>query len=92
MPAAAWTERRERQYEHILETCVDKGRPLARCKRIAAATVNKQRAVSGESATVGCHCPRGTRPMKGSSRCYNPRTRKHPQRRCVVPAKGQVRR
>lgn len=92
MPTGAWTPKRERQYEHIVESCTDRGGSYERCRRIAAATVNKTRAVKGESATVGCHCPRGTRPMKGSARCYNPKTRKHPQRQCVVPAKGQTRR
>lgn len=91
MPRGTWTPQRERQYEHILETCLER-RSLATCQRIAAATVNKTRALKGESATVGCHCPRGTRPMKGSRRCYNPVTRKHPARRCVVPAPGQTRR
>lgn len=92
MPTGTWTPQRERQYEHILVSCTDRGRPLATCKRIAAATVNKTRAVSGESATVGCHCPRGTRPMSSSRKCYDPSTRKRRDRRCVTPAKGQKRR
>jgi hypothetical protein len=92
MPRGVWSAQRERQYEHVVESCTDRGRSLAVCRKIAAATVNKTRAVKGESASVGCHCPRGTKPLKGSRRCYNPKTHKRPQRRCVVPGPGQVRR
>jgi hypothetical protein len=46
MPAA-WSAKDERQYEHILESCRTgrKKRSLSTCKRIAAATVNKQRRI-----------------------------------------------
>jgi len=82
MPRGVWSPKRERQYEHILESCLER-RSLAVCRKIAAATVNKTRAMQGESATVGCHCPRGTRPLKSDkSRCYNPVTRRRPSRRC----------
>jgi hypothetical protein len=41
--------KRERQYEHIVESERDQGRSEKRAKEIAARTVNKERARSGES-------------------------------------------
>ena len=40
-----------RQYEHVKESELDQGRSTARAKEIAARTVNKQRARSGQSRT-----------------------------------------
>ncbi len=44
--------KRERQYEHILEAEREKGVPSGRAKEIAARTVNKERARSGEAKTA----------------------------------------
>jgi hypothetical protein len=41
--------KRERQYEHILESEKERGVPTKRAKRIAAATTNKARARSAEA-------------------------------------------
>ncbi|MGW4158327.1 plasmid stabilization protein [Streptomyces sp. NPDC004788] len=41
--------KRERQYEHIKESALDRGESKERAKEIAARTVNKERARSGES-------------------------------------------
>jgi hypothetical protein len=49
MPQEAWSNKRERQYEHIKETAQEQGKPAKTAKRIAAATVNKERARSGEA-------------------------------------------
>lgn len=49
MPQQAWTSKRERQYEKIKEGERDEGRSEGRAEEIAARTVNKQRARSGES-------------------------------------------
>jgi hypothetical protein len=49
MPQKAWSDKRERQYEHIKESELDQGRPTKRAKEIAARTVNKERARSGEA-------------------------------------------
>jgi hypothetical protein len=49
MPQAAWTAKRERQYEHVKEGLEERGRPEKLAKEIAARTVNKERARSGES-------------------------------------------
>ena len=45
----AWNAKRERQYEHIKESERKQGRSTKRAKEIAARTVNKERARSGEA-------------------------------------------
>ena len=47
-----WSKKRERQYEHIVDSQRDQGTPAKKAKRIAAATVNKERARSGEAKTA----------------------------------------
>ena len=49
MPQEAWSNKRERQYEHIKQSEKKQGRSTKRAKQIAAATVNKERARKGES-------------------------------------------
>ena len=49
MPQQAWNAKRERQYEHIKEGLEDRGRSERTAKQIAARTVNKGRARSGEA-------------------------------------------
>ena len=49
MPEKAWSDKRERQYEHIKESETKQGRSTKRAKEIAAATVNKQRAKADET-------------------------------------------
>ena len=49
MPQRAWSNKRERQYEHIKESEEERGRGEKSAKRIAAATVNKTRAEKGET-------------------------------------------
>jgi len=49
MPREAWTEHRERQYEHIKEGLRDRGRSEDMAEEIAARTVNKERARAGEA-------------------------------------------
>ncbi|MGI5401243.1 plasmid stabilization protein [Streptomyces sp. CA-135486] len=44
--------KRERQYEHIKESAERRGESGKRAKEIAARTVNKERARSGESRTA----------------------------------------
>ncbi|MFC0842822.1 plasmid stabilization protein [Streptomyces noboritoensis] len=44
--------KRERQYEHIKESAEQRGESTERAKEIAARTVNKERARSGESKTA----------------------------------------
>ena len=49
MPQQAWSNKRERQYEHIKEGLEDRGRSEKKAAEIAARTVNKERARSGEA-------------------------------------------
>jgi len=49
MPQRAWSEKRERQYEHIKEGLEERGRSDDVAEEIAARTVNKERARAGES-------------------------------------------
>src|SRR5690349_16277478 len=49
MPQQAWSAKRERQYEHIKESGREQGASEKRAKEIAARTVNKARARSGEA-------------------------------------------
>jgi hypothetical protein len=49
MPQRAWSNKRERQYEHIKDSEKKQGRSTKRAKEIAARTVNKERARSGEA-------------------------------------------
>lgn len=51
MPQKAWSAKRERQYEHIKEGLKDHGRSEDLAEEIAARTVNKERARSGEAKT-----------------------------------------
>ncbi|MFF3893752.1 plasmid stabilization protein [Streptomyces sp. NPDC001812] len=50
MPSGS-NAKRERQYEHIKESAEERGRSEERAKEIAARTVNKERARSGEART-----------------------------------------
>jgi plasmid stabilization system protein ParE len=49
MPQNAWSDKRERQYEHIKETYEERGRSEDKAEEIAARTVNKERREHGET-------------------------------------------
>jgi hypothetical protein len=49
MPQQAWSNKRERQYDHIEDSLEKRGTPKKKAKEIAARTVNKERARSGEA-------------------------------------------
>ena len=49
MPQEAWSNKRERQYEHIKQGAKKRGASTKRAKEIAARTVNKERARKGEA-------------------------------------------
>jgi hypothetical protein len=51
MPAGS-SPKRERQYEHIKDSARSRGESAKRATEIAARTVNKERARSGESKTA----------------------------------------
>jgi hypothetical protein len=50
MPQKAWSKKRERQYEHVKEGLEARGEDEEQAEEIAARTVNKERARSGEAA------------------------------------------
>jgi len=49
VPQEAWSTKRERQYEHIKRGLEERGRSKDEAEEIAARTVNKERARSGEA-------------------------------------------
>jgi hypothetical protein len=49
MPQRSWSNKRERQYQHIKESAKERGATDDRAEEIAARTVNKERARSGEA-------------------------------------------
>ncbi|RZS38969.1 hypothetical protein EV193_104180 [Herbihabitans rhizosphaerae] len=65
MPRQAWSDKRERQYEHIKSGAKKRGTGEDRAEEIAARTVNKNRARTGES----------TRASKTSTRDVSPQHR-----------------
>jgi hypothetical protein len=51
MPQQAWNAKRERQYEHVKDSLKERGTPEEKAEEIAARTVNKEGARSGEAKT-----------------------------------------
>jgi hypothetical protein len=49
MPQQAWSNKRERQYEHIKHGLLERGEREDTAEEIAARTVNKERARAGEA-------------------------------------------
>jgi hypothetical protein len=53
MPQEAWSDKRERQYDHIKSGLEERGESEDVAEEIAARTVNKERARSGEARQHG---------------------------------------
>jgi plasmid stabilization system protein ParE len=68
MPQRAWSNKRERQYEHIKESAKERGASTRRAKEIAARTVNKERAQTGEARQASRTSIRDTRPSRSGGR------------------------
>ena len=74
MPRQAWSDKRERQYEHIKDGLRDRGESEDTAEEIAARTVNKERARAGEARTasrrrlddISCGRRGGLRSHRGS--------------------------
>ena len=45
----SWSDKRERQYEHIKVSYEDRGRSEDKAEELAARTVNKERSQAGET-------------------------------------------
>jgi hypothetical protein len=52
MPRRAWSEKRERQYEHIKHGLEKRGEKKDTAEEVAARTVNKERARAGEAKSA----------------------------------------
>jgi hypothetical protein len=65
MPQQSWSKKRERQYEHVKQGEKKRGTSTKRAKEIAARTVNKERARSGEARSSS---PTSRRDMSSSRR------------------------
>jgi hypothetical protein len=50
MPQRAWSAKRERQYEDVKRSLMERGRKESTAEEITARTVNKARARSGEAS------------------------------------------
>ncbi|MFH9613486.1 plasmid stabilization protein [Streptomyces pratensis] len=72
MPAGS-SPKRERQYEHIKESAEKRGTSEKRAKEIAARTVNKERARSGESESASKTSTRDPKsaPQRGGQRSHS---------------------
>ncbi|MER7398151.1 plasmid stabilization protein [Streptomyces sp. NPDC000151] len=72
MPSGS-NAKRERQYEHIKEGAEQRGTSSGRAKEIAARTVNKERARSGESKSASRTSTQDTKsaPERGGQRSGN---------------------
>jgi hypothetical protein len=65
MPQQQWSDKRERQYEHIKDGLESRGRSTDTAEEIAARTVNKERARAGESREAS---PTSTEDISSSRR------------------------
>ncbi|MGW5651292.1 plasmid stabilization protein [Streptomyces humi] len=72
MPAGS-SSKRERQYEHVKKSAQDRGESAGRAKEIAARTVNKERARSGESKSASKSSTRDSKsaPQRGGQRSHS---------------------
>jgi hypothetical protein len=52
MPPQSWSDKRQRQYQHIEDGLRERGESNDTAEEIAARTVNKERARAGESRTA----------------------------------------
>ncbi|MGC7094840.1 plasmid stabilization protein [Amycolatopsis lurida] len=72
MPQQAWSDKRERQYKHIKSSQKERGASEDRAEEIAARTVNKNRAQSGESDRASKSSTRDVSPQhRGGKRSGN---------------------
>jgi plasmid stabilization system protein ParE len=76
MPQKAWSDKDERQYEHIKESAKKRGKSTERAKEIAARTVNKERreegrTKSGRKSTSGTGNPNRSLEDRSKQELYN---------------------
>lgn len=74
MPTSKWSNKKERQYEHIKEGQKTRGTSERRAMEIAARTVNKQRREEGQTPnkmTQGTGNPRQSLEDRSKDELYN---------------------
>jgi plasmid stabilization system protein ParE len=76
MPQQSWSDKDERQYEHIKESASERGKSTRRAKEIAARTVNRQRREegrtrSGKKSTSGTGNPNRSLEERSKQELYN---------------------
>lgn len=64
MPRPGWSPKRERQYEHIRDGLLERGMGQGKAEEIAARTVNKERARTGEAKLSRAGVPHAARPKR----------------------------
>ncbi|MEZ4371503.1 MAG: Rho termination factor N-terminal domain-containing protein [Polyangiaceae bacterium] len=70
----AWTNKDERQYQHIKDSAQERGKSSAKAKEIAARTVNKQRRSEGRTpnrTTQGTGNPSTSLESRSKRELYN---------------------
>ncbi len=71
MPQPTWSAKRERQYGHIKDSLVQRGKSERTAEQIAARTVNKERAQHGEAETAHPKTLKDTpAPVRGGRRSH----------------------
>lgn len=76
MTPKAWSDKRERQYDHIRDSAKKRGASTKRAKEIAARTVNKNRREEGETksrrkTTSGTGNPNSRLAERSKQELYN---------------------
>ena len=76
MPQKSWSNKDERQYEHIKDSAKKRGKSTKRAKQIAAATVNKERrqegrTKSGKKSSSGTGNPNKSLEDRTKTELYN---------------------
>jgi hypothetical protein len=67
-----WSNKRERQYQHIKDSQKERGTSTKRAEEIAARTVNKNRAQQGESRTASRSSTKDVSPQhRGGKRSHS---------------------
>ena len=87
MPQKIWSAKRERQYGHIKDSLIERGRTESLAEEIAARIVNKERAQHGESVQAS---PSSINDMS-PGRCRGLRSHEGPGGRTVLQLRNEAR-
>ena len=84
----AWSDKDERQYEHIKKSSKTRGRSTRRAKEIAAATVNKKRSAEGRTKKAKKKTKKKTKKKSGKKAAKKRASKKTTSRRSTVRRGG----